>query len=76
MTSLPALQFGLKNKGRLCAGADADIVIFDPAEIADTATFDEPVKPPVGIDFVLVNGEIAVEKSVIKKRDSGHSLRF
>jgi len=76
MTSLPALQFGLKNKGRLCAGTDADIVIFDPAEIADTATFDDPVKPPVGIDFVLVGGEIAVEKSVIKKQDAGHSLRF
>ncbi len=76
MASLPALKFGLKNKGRLCAGADADIVIFDPAEIADTATFDQPVMPPVGVDFVLVGGEIAVEKSIVRNRNAGRSLRF
>jgi N-acyl-D-amino-acid deacylase len=57
MTSLPAGKLGLRDRGRLEPGAVADIVVFDPATIADTATFAEPHRYPSGIPWVLVNGE-------------------
>jgi N-acyl-D-amino-acid deacylase len=57
MTSLPAAKLGLRDRGRLEPGAVADVVVFDPATIADTATFAEPHRYPRGIPWVLVNGE-------------------
>lgn len=56
MTSLPAAQFGLKDRGLLRPGAYADLVLFDPATIADLATFERPQTPAAGIAEVLVNG--------------------
>jgi N-acyl-D-amino-acid deacylase len=75
MTSLPAQTFGIKNKGLLKEGFDADIVIFDPATIIDTATFDEPAQKPKGIMWVMVNGEVAVEKGKVTGVTSGRVLR-
>jgi N-acyl-D-amino-acid deacylase len=60
MTSLPASKLGLRDRGRLEPGAVADVVIFDPATIADTATFADPHQYPRGIPWVLVNGEPVV----------------
>ena len=60
MTSLPAAKLGLRDRGRLEPGAVADVVVFDPATIADTATFAEPHRYPRGIPWVLVNGEPVV----------------
>jgi N-acyl-D-amino-acid deacylase len=57
MTSLPARRFGLKDRGRLAAGAFADIVVFDPAQVLDRATFAQPATPAAGITLVLVNGQ-------------------
>jgi len=62
MTSLPAQAFGLKDKGLIQTGRDADLVIFDPARIQDGATFEDPLAPPEGVEFVLVQGRFAVEK--------------
>lgn len=59
MTSLPADRFGLAGRGRIAEGAFADLVLFDPATIADRATFESPHAYPVGIDAVVVNGRIA-----------------
>jgi N-acyl-D-amino-acid deacylase len=56
MTSLPARQFGLAGRGEIRVGAAADLVIFDPATVADTATFEAPHAYPTGILHVLVNG--------------------
>jgi N-acyl-D-amino-acid deacylase len=61
MTLLPADRFGLERKGRIEAGADADIVIFDPEEISDLATYMEPDKDNRGIVHVLVNGISLIE---------------
>ena len=61
MTSLPAGRLGLKDRGILRKGMKADIVVFDPDEIIDTATFDDPHQFPVGIEYVLVNGEIVAD---------------
>ena len=75
MTDAPAKQLGLDSKGRLNAGADADIVIFDPQRIEDRATFAQPLLPPVGIDYVIVNGTIAAKDSKILSFNSGKSIR-
>jgi N-acyl-D-aspartate/D-glutamate deacylase len=61
MTSLPADQLGLYDRGRLAPGMAADIVIFDPDTIQDTATFAKPAVYPTGVDTVLVNGVLAVD---------------
>ncbi len=76
MTAIPAQRFGLTQKGRLSAGADADLVIFDLEKIADCSAYEDPVKPPVGIESVLISGEIAVQNSVVVNRRLGRSLRF
>lgn len=58
MTSLPAQTFGFRDRGMLREGFAADLVIFDEKAIADRATFDAPHQFPVGISYVLVNGEL------------------
>ncbi|HUS68099.1 MAG TPA: D-aminoacylase [Kofleriaceae bacterium] len=56
LTSFPAETFGVADRGRLAAGAFADVVVFDPATIADRATFDAPHQYAAGVKHVLVNG--------------------
>ena len=76
LSGLPARKFGLKQKGRLSAGADADLVIFDPERIADTATYAAPTSPPEGIELVLVGGEVAVRGTEVVGASLGRALRF
>jgi N-acyl-D-amino-acid deacylase len=61
MTSLPAQRFGLKDRGVVREGAWADLVLFDAATVADLATFEQPHQEPVGIEMVVVNGEVVYE---------------
>ena len=56
----------MKNKGRICVGADADITIFDPEQIIDQATYEEPAKYSKGIVYVLVNGVVVVNKGQLQ----------
>jgi len=56
MTGLPAARFGIRDRGVLKPGSYADLVLFDPAEIIDRATFAAPCCPSAGIDWVMVNG--------------------
>ena len=58
MTGLPAAQFGFKDRGELRKAAFADIVIFNPKTVIDSATFDRPTTPAIGIDSVYVNGGV------------------
>ena len=62
MTSLPAAHFHFSNRGVLKSGYAADVVVFDPATVADTATFEKPHGFAAGFSHVLVNG-VAVMKS-------------
>lgn len=67
MTSLPAKNFNLKDRGEIRIGAHADLVVFDEAAIIDRATFEKPVQAAAGIDHVLVNGIEILNKG----RDTG-----
>lgn len=76
MTSFPAQTFGLRQKGLLKERFDADLVIFDPDTILDTATYDDPNRVPEGISHVIVNGRIAVEKGYVTGATSGTVLKY
>jgi N-acyl-D-aspartate/D-glutamate deacylase len=64
MTSMPAAKLGLKDRGAIRTGNWADLVVFDPATIADKATYTDPEQYPVGIDYVLVNGKVVIDHGV------------
>jgi N-acyl-D-amino-acid deacylase len=62
MTSMNADKLGIKDRGRLKEGLWADITIFDAATVSDRATFEKPAQFPVGIDYVIVNGSVTIDK--------------
>ena len=62
MTDSPARRFDLTHRGRIEKGYFADIVIFDAEHIIDNATYDDPRQFPSGIPYVLVNGQVAVDR--------------
>lgn len=74
ITFLPAKTFRLKNRGLIKEGYFADIVIFDPAEIEDRATFEEPFKNSKGIKYVIVNGVLSVEDGFLTGERKGAIL--
>lgn len=75
MTSFPALRYGLSGRGLLRAGGYADVTVVDPHEVIDVATFQDPHQYSKGIELVLVNGEVAVEKGVYNGTTAGRGLR-
>ncbi len=75
MTSLPADQIGLKDRGRLAEGMAADVVVMDLETLADVSTDDDPQAYPTGIDMVAVNGVIVFEKGRHTGRTPGQILR-
>jgi N-acyl-D-aspartate/D-glutamate deacylase len=75
MTSAPAARFGLADRGRVAAGAVADLVAFDPATVNDAATFVEPHQYPVGIPHVFVQGVAVVRDGVVTGARPGMVLR-
>jgi len=74
MTENPARRYGISKRGRLERGYFADVVIFDPDTIIDTATYDDPRQYPVGIPYVLVNGQVAVDDAVCTGVMAGHAV--
>ncbi len=75
MTSLPASKLGLPGRGVLAAGAFADVVVFDPATVADRATYTEPHQFPTGIEYVVVNGTVTVDRGEHTGALAGRVLR-
>jgi N-acyl-D-amino-acid deacylase len=60
MTGKSAHHFGLRNRGILAVGKHADVCVFDAGTIRDSATFEQPTSPALGIRYVFVNGELAL----------------
>jgi N-acyl-D-amino-acid deacylase len=75
MTSLPAAKHRIHERGLLREGWHADIVVFDPETIADVATYAEPRQYPAGVDYVIVNGEVAAERGTQTNARAGRMLR-
>ena len=75
MTTMTAKKLGLSNKGNLSKGSDADITIFSYDEIKDNATFDNPIKKPDGIKYVLIKGSVALKDGEIVNGKLGTSVR-
>lgn len=65
MTKMPAERLLLKNKGQIKEGYDADITIFDDKTIIDKADFSNPIVPPEGIKYVLVDGKLALKDDIM-----------
>jgi len=61
MTGMPASKLGLKNRGVVRTGYAADLALFDPKTVRDEATFPDPHRHPVGIPYVVVNGQVVVD---------------
>jgi N-acyl-D-amino-acid deacylase len=74
MTSMPAQRFGLAHRGKIAEGYIADLVLFDPATIHDTATFADPIRPAVGIHSVWVNGTLSYTAQGLTGNRAGRFL--
>jgi N-acyl-D-amino-acid deacylase len=75
MTGRSAAQLGLADRGVVAVGRKADLVIFDPATVADRGTPADPAAAPVGIDVVIVNGEVVLDRGTITAARPGRALR-
>ncbi len=75
MTSFNAEKLGIEDRGTIAAGMKADLAVFDPDLVLDQATFENPHQFPVGIDYVVVNGVVTLEKGEYTGVRSGRILR-
>ncbi len=75
MTSLPARAFDLDKRGLLKVGYFADIVVFDPKEFRDEATYEQPHRYPTGLHLVMVNGQIVFYQGEMKSVLPGKILK-
>ena len=75
MSTMAAERLNLTRKGNLMTGSDADITIFDINRVKDMATYENGQIPPVGFDYVLIGGEIALENDKVVNGRLGRSVR-
>lgn len=75
MTSLPAQTFRLKDRGELKPGAIADVVIFNPEQVADPSTFDDPHHYATGFSDVIVNGVPVIREGKLTDARPGQPVR-
>jgi N-acyl-D-amino-acid deacylase len=75
MTGMPAAKFGLKDRGVIAPGFAADLVVFDPEQVKDMATFADPKRPAAGIQRVYVNGVASWRNGASTGARAGQVLR-
>ncbi len=76
MTGKTAAVFGLQDRGLVAAGYAADLVLFDPELVIDRGTFIDPVQYPLGIEYLLVNGQLVLESGQPQRHLAGQVLRL
>lgn len=74
MTSWPAKIMNLHNRGVIKEGNFADLVVFDPSKFKDNATYDQPMAPASGLDWVFINGNPIIKNGRLEKRFPGRVL--
>jgi N-acyl-D-aspartate/D-glutamate deacylase len=74
-TSLPAATLGLKDRGLLKQGYFADVLLFDPKTFIDRATYENPTVLATGVQYLLVNGKLAVDQGTLTTTLSGRALK-
>jgi N-acyl-D-aspartate/D-glutamate deacylase len=75
MTSLNAAKAGLRDRGLVRAGLFADLVLFDAARVIDRSTYTRPFAYSEGIEWVIVNGKVVLEKGKHTGARPGRGLR-
>ncbi len=75
MTGRAARRLGLTDRGTIARGIAADLVVFDPATIVDRATFEEPRRSPLGIPYVMVNGDLVIDGGTRTPATPGRAIR-
>ena len=75
MTSMPADQIGLADRGRIARGKKADLVVFDAGRVTDEATFEQPHQYASGIPHVMVNSVLVVAAGRHTGAKPGRALR-
>jgi N-acyl-D-aspartate/D-glutamate deacylase len=76
MTSLNAAKLGLRDRGLLRAGLAADLCLFDPARVIDRATYTDPFQYNEGIEYVIVNGQVVLDRGTHTGAKPGRVLRL
>ena len=74
MSGLPAQRLKLYDRGLIRPGMKADLAIFDPATVADKATFEKPHQYAVGVKWVIVNGKIVIDDGKLTSERPGRIL--
>jgi N-acyl-D-amino-acid deacylase len=75
MSGWPSQRMGLGDRGLIREGMRADIIVFDLDKLKDTATYEQPIAAPIGIDDVIVNGVPAIEAGKMTGAKAGKVLR-
>lgn len=75
MTSAPAKRLNLENRGRIESGVYADLILFDPKDFRDNASFENPKRLSSGLDWVFVNGKPVLRQGKVQKIHPGHLIR-
>lgn len=75
MTSWPTARMGLADRGVIREGLRADLIVFDYERIHDVSDWQHPTAPPVGIDTVITNGQLAIDSGRYTREKSGMVLR-
>jgi N-acyl-D-aspartate/D-glutamate deacylase len=75
MTSLPANRLMLHDRGRIALGMSADLLVYDPRQVKDTATYAKPLSFATGIDCVVINGELVIDEGKTTGAKPGILLR-